>query len=390
MMIERYGYEKVLRALGQQAAVGLVGPRQSGKTTLAHAVAAHRDALYLDLELPSDRQKLQAPEIFLREHCDKLVILDEIHRVPELFACLRGIIDEGRRTGYGVGRFLILGSAAIELLRQSSESLAGRISYISMHPFNLVELDVGSDTIQRCWLRGGFPDSYLADDDVGSMEWRRNFIRTYLERDIPQFGPRIPADRLLRLWTMLAHSQGALLNASRLASGLSVSSPTVTDYIDLLVDLMLVRRLQPYHANTKKRLIKSPKTYIRDSGIVHALLGIADTNQLAGHPVLGPSWEGYVIETLLSLLPHEAQVSFYRTSGGAEIDLLIDFGGAKGLWAIEIKHGLAPKPSRGMYSALNDVQPSRCFVVYSGEERYALSESVEAIGLRELAELCIK
>lgn len=371
-------------ALGRQAAVALIGPRQVGKTTLALCIANGTNALYLDLESLEDRGKLSDAALFLRRFEDRMVILDEIHRAPELFQTLRGLIDEGRRHGRKHGRFLILGSAAIDLLRQSSESLAGRIAYIDLGPFDVFE--VGADEAARStlWLRGGFPDSYLARSDAESLALRKDFIRTYLERDVPQFGPRIPAETLERLWTMLAHNQGTLLNASRLAAGLSVNASTVTRYIDLLVDLLLVRRLQPFHANTGKRLVKSPKVYVRDSGIVHALLGIEDYNELAGHPVVGASWEGFVIENLLAMAPVRTAASFYRSAAGAEIDLVLDVP-ARGRWAIEIKRGVAARPGKGFYLACEDIKPDQRFVVYAGDTRYPVTADVEAIGVRELA-----
>jgi hypothetical protein len=323
--------------------------------------------------------------LFLDRHVDKLVILDEIHRVPALFETLRGIIDAGRRVGHRTGRFLILGSATIDLLRQSGESLAGRITYVDLAPLTVDEVD--SSDLERLWLRGGFPDSFLAATDEDSLELRESFVRTYLERDVPMFGPRIPAETLRRLWTMLAHNQGTLLNASRLASGLSVSAPTVTSYIDLLVDLLLVRRLPPFHANVGKRLVKSPKTYVRDSGLTHALLNIETFEDLLGHPVSGPSWEGFVIENLITAALSRTQASFYRTAAGAEIDLLLELGGRRGIWAVEIKRSLAAKPQRGFYNAVEDIQPAKAFVVHAGEDRYPISESIEAVGLREMVGL---
>lgn len=376
-------------ALNRQAAVALLGPRQVGKTTLAHAIARERDALYLDLESREDRSKLGEPALFLRAYEDRLVILDEIHRAPELFQTLRGLIDEGRRHGRRHGRFLVLGSAAIDLLRQSGESLAGRIAYVEMGPFDVLEAAHDETARDALWVRGGFPDSFLARSDSESLLLRKDFIRTYLERDVPQFGPRIPAQTLERLWTMLAHGQGSLLNASRLAAGLSVSVPTIVRYIDLLADLLLVRRLPPFHSNTGKRLVKSPKVYVRDSGILHALLGIEDHNALAGHPVVGTSWEGFVIENLLAVAPARTLASFYRTSGGAEIDLVLDL--PKGdRWAIEIKRSLTARPEKGFHLACEDLQPRRSFVVYSGEPRFPVSAGIEAIGVGALAKTLAK
>lgn len=383
-MIPRRALEKVREALRRQAAVALLGPRQVGKTTLAFAIAKETDALYLDLEAREDRAKLSDPALFLRDYEDRLVILDEIHRVPELFQVLRGLIDAGRRRGHRTGRFLILGSASIDLLRQSGESLAGRIAFIELGPLDALEIAPESGALDRLWLRGGFPDSYLAATDEESLAIRKDFIRTYLERDVPQFGPRIPAETLDRLWTMLAHGQGTLLNVSRLAAALAVSAPTVTRYIDLLVDLLLVQRLSPYHANTSKRLVKSPKIYIRDSGLVHALLGLEDANELAGHPVVGASWEGFVIENLLAVAPQRTAATFYRTAAGAEIDLVLEVP-KRGRWAIEIKRGLVPRVERGFHIAREDLQPARSFVVYSGDDRYSLSDDITAIGCRALA-----
>ena len=384
-MITRHAHRTVREALGRQAAVALIGPRQVGKTTLALEIAAETDALYLDLETRADRVKLADPALFLNSYEDRLVILDEVHRVPELFSELRGLIDRGRRRSRRTGRFLILGSASIDLLRQSGESLAGRIEYVELNPLNALETAFDENSLNSLWVRGGFPDSFLARNDTDSFIFRRDFIRTYLERDVPQFGRRIPAETLERLWTMLAHSQGALLNASKLASGLSVSAPTVTGYIDLLTDLLLVRRLRPFYANVRKRLVKSPKVYVRDSGVVHALLGIMDHNSLAGHPVVGVSWEGFVIENLLSAVSAATKASFYRTSAGAEVDLVLELPGSRGPWAIEIKHSLSASLSRGFRNALEDIKPERSFVVTAGSDRYSVASDIEAIGLREMA-----
>jgi predicted AAA+ superfamily ATPase len=386
-MISRSVTSLIEHSLTEQAAVAIIGPRQVGKTTLAREIADSRPgSLYLDLEAREDRDRLAEPVLFLRQYADSLVVLDEIHRVPEIFSSLRGIIDQGRRTGHGVGRFLILGSASLDLLRQSSESLAGRITYINMGPFNVLEMPADEPTLLRLWTRGGFPGSYLAPNDTVSLRWRNDFIRTYLERDVPQFGPRVPAGMLERLWTMLAHGQGTLLNASRLASSLHISAPTVQRYIDLLADLLLVRRLQPFHSNAGKRLVKSPKVYIRDSGLTHALLGLKTFNDLAGHPVAGPSWEGFVVENLLAAAPERTIASFYRTAAGAEIDLLLEIPG-HGLWAIEVKRGLSGRPEKGFYVACQDLKPARQFVVNAGLERYPVDANTIAIGLPALAQM---
>ena len=387
-MIGRRAAQDVRLGLGRQAAVALIGPRQVGKTTLARQIAEADDNVYLDLETSTDRTRLADPLLFLQRYADRLVIIDEVHRAPELFRELRGLIDAGRRSGKRNGRFLILGSASMDLLRQSSESLAGRIEYVALRPFDVLEAVPDEESLTSLWLRGGFPESFVAANDSDSLAYRLNFIATYLERDIPQFSPqRIPAATLERLWRMLAHAQGSLLNASALAASLSISAPMVTRYVDLLADLLLVRRLPPFIANTRKRLVKSPKVYVRDSGLVHALLGVQDDLALAGHPVMGASWEGFVIENLLAVAPPRTLASFYRTAAGAEIDLVLELPGRTAPWAIEIKHSLAPRPTRGFHHALEDVRPEKAFVVYAGTERYPLSREVEVIGVREMAEV---
>ncbi len=383
-MIPRRAIFQVQKALQRQAAVALLGPRQVGKTTLALEIARSTNTIYLDLENKEDRDKLTSPALFLSSVKDKLVILDEIHRVPELFQTLRGLIDQGRQQGFGTGRFLILGSASIELLRQSGESLSGRISYVDLTPITVLEFDSQRLMQDRLWLRGGFPNSLLATTDEDSLELRKDFIRTYLERDVPMFGPRIPAETMERLWTMLAHGQGSLLNASNLGRSLSISTQSVTRYIDLLVDLLLVRRLRPYYANVGKRLVKSPKVYVRDSGLLHALLSIETLQRLSGHPVIGASWEGFVIENLLSVLPWRVQPFFYRTTVGAEIDLILEMPNGT-LWAIEVKRGLSAKPGKGFFHACDDLKPAKSFIVYSGDDRYPLTENVEAISVKEMA-----
>ena len=385
MLIPRRVTGEIEAALDRQAAVALIGPRQVGKTTTALEIGETRNALYLDLEDRDDRARLASPALFFENFEDRLIILDEIHRMPELFETLRGVIDRGRRSGKGRGRFLILGSASIDLLRQSGESLAGRIAYINMTPLTALEVDDDRVSRDRLWLRGGFPDSYLAGSDRASLIWRRDFIHTYLERDIPMFGPRIPAETLERLWTMLAHRQGGILNASDLARSLEISAQSVNRYVDLLVDLLLVRRLPPYFANVSKRLVKSPKVYVRDSGLVHALLGIETLEQLLGNPVAGMSWEGFVLETLLSVLPWSARASFYRTATGAEIDLIIEQPDGS-IWAIEIKRSLTARVERGFYISREDLHPARSFVVHAGDDRYPLGEGIEAISIRAMAE----
>ena len=383
-MISRRLLRELEAALAERPAVGLLGPRQAGKTTLALELARGRRAVYLDLESEPDRAKLAEPELYLAQHEDELVILDEIQRLPELFRRLRGLIDAGRRRGRGRGRFLVLGSASIDLLKQSSESLAGRIRYLELGPLDAGE--VGRDRIDPLWLRGGFPESLLADSDAASLRWRVDFIRTYLERDIPQLGPRIPAETLRRLWTMIAHQQGGLLNAAALARALAVDGKTVAAYLDLLVDLLLVRRLLPWHGNVRKRLVKSPKVYVRDSGIVHALLGVGSREALLSHPVAGGSWEGLAIESLIASAPSGTESYFFRAATGAEIDLLLKLPGRRKPWAIEIKRGLAPRLERGFHEACEIVRPEQCRVVYGGNERFPLAEGVEAVSLVDLCE----
>jgi predicted AAA+ superfamily ATPase len=380
-MIERRQAAEIAALLQHTPAVVLIGPRQAGKTTLALEIADQRDSVYLDLESEPDRGRLAEPQLYFADHADELVILDEIQRAPGIFEALRGTIDQGRREGRGDGRFLLLGSAAIDLLAQSGETLAGRVAFVELAPFDVLEVKPSHH--EQLWVRGGFPPSFLAAGDEESLRWRTDFIRTYLERDIPQLGPRIPAETLRRLWTMLAHSQATLLNAAQLARGLGVSGATTGHYLDLLVDLLLVRRLQPRLANVGKRLVRSPKVYVRDSGLVHALLGLADKEAVLGHPVVGPSWEGFVIENAIGAAGDRAEPSFYRTSGGAEIDLILTWRDGRE-WAIEVKRSASPKLERGMRSALDDLQPERSFVVYPGSERYRLGPETEAIGLAEL------
>jgi predicted AAA+ superfamily ATPase len=383
-MIIRKEQAKVTALLDRHPAVGLLGPRQVGKTTLALEIARDRPSIYLDLESPADRAKIEDPELYFAGHTNELIILDEIQRVPELFQVLRGVIDRGRREGRRSGQFLVLGSATGELLQQSSESLAGRIAYRELTPLLVDEIgDVGKAALDRIWVRGGFPESWLAGSDGISMEWREAFLRTYMEREVPQLGARIPAETLRRFWTMLAHEQGGLFNAAKLAGALAVSGQTVARYLDLMADLLLVRRLPPWAENVGKRLVRSPKVYVRDSGLVHALLGLPTLEMLLGHPVAGQSWEGMVIENLISACPAGTAAWFYRTSAGAEMDLVLDFGGGN-RWAVEIKRGLTPKLSHGFHYAVADLKPSASWVVYSGQERYPLGPSVEAVSLPEL------
>ncbi|MHB1700718.1 MAG: ATP-binding protein [Acidobacteriaceae bacterium] len=386
-MIARLAQPKLRKLLQQFPAVALLGPRQVGKTTLALAVAEElgENAIYLDLELPSDRAKLAEPELYLAQHAERLVIFDEMHRLPGIFATLRSLIDQRRRTGRRASQFLLLGSASIDLLQQSAETLAGRIAYEELAPFSVAEVAAtGAGAANRLWVRGGFPDSFLAASDEDSFAWRSAFIQSYLERDVPALGPRIPAETLRRYWQMLAHNQGQMLNAAQLANGLGVSGHTVARYLDIMVDLLLVRRLQPWAANAKKRLVRTPKVYVRDSGLLHALLGIRNLEELLGHPVAGPSWEGMLIENILGALPPTARTSFYRTSAGAEIDLVIELS-ARERWAIEIKRSLAsPAPSRGFHNGCEDIKATRQIVLYPGTDHFKLDQKTEVMPLGSL------
>ncbi len=406
-MIERWSTREVLERLETAPAVCLLGPRQVGKTTLARQVASQLPSVYLDLESQTDRARVAEPELYLPQHQDKLVVLDEVQRAPEIFRALRGLIDRGRQAalfaqGAGappssatqfvspaprdVGRFLLLGSASLDLLSQTAESLAGRLSYVELNPLDILE--VGADRADTLWVRGGFPESFLALDDAASWRWRQDFLRTYLERDIPQLGPRIPAEILRRFWTMLAHRQGSPFNAADLARGLGVSGRTVARYLDLMVDLLLVRRLSPWHGNVGKRLVRAPKVYLRDTGLAHALLGLRDRDAVLGHPAVGGSYEAFVIETLCHLAPQGTAVAYFRTSAGAEVDLVLTLPGGR-RWAVEVKHSLNPKPTRGFYTALTDLAAHEAWVVYPGYEAYPITRHgdlvVHATPLHHLA-----
>jgi predicted AAA+ superfamily ATPase len=382
-MFSRHLLPVLAEELRHSPAVALLGPRQSGKTTLALEAAKSIPSIYLDLESERDRAKLAQPELYLADHLDKLVILDEVHRTPALFPVLRGLIDQARRNGKRSGNYLLLGSASLDLLKQSGETLAGRIAYLELGPLNLLE--TGPTQLDALWLRGGFPESLTAPSDARSLRWRQNFIRTYLERDIPQFGPRIAADTLRRFWTMLAHHQSGMLNVAQLARNIGVDVKTAQSYVDLLCDLLLVRRLPPWHANVGKRLVKTPKVYVRDSGLVHALLDIDSKENLLSHMVLGASWEGFVIENLLQCAPTNVQAYFYRTSGGAEIDLLLVWPGGD-IWAIEVKRSLTPKVERGFHVACDDLLPARKLAVYPGQEAFPLGHDITALPLATLCQ----
>lgn len=384
-MLQRWITNRLQKNIAQNPAVALLGARQVGKTTLSQTISKGMDSIYLDLEDPEDLAKLTDPKTFLLSHSDKLVILDEIQRAPDLFMVLRGLIDKNRQQGRNAGQFLLLGSASMDLLRQSSESLAGRISYIEMGGLNVLEVGEEKQDSLTLWLRGGFPQSYLASGDDIAMEWLENLIRTYLERDVPQMGFDVSATKLRRLWTMLAHLQGETVNVSKLATNLEVGRSVVNNYLDILTDLLLVRRIEPRHANVKKRLVKSPRYYVRDSGVLHRLLGISSYDALLSHPVLGKSWEGFVMENIHSVLPRLAETYFYRTSAGAEIDLVIKMSNAE-VWAVEIKHGVTPKLSKHFHQTCEDVGVTRKFVVYGGDDAFPIGNDTQMISLTKLME----
>jgi predicted AAA+ superfamily ATPase len=386
-MSQRHLDSDVRTFLAEFPAVVLIGPRQAGKTTLALDIVKSmgpEHALYLDLELPSAQRQLDDAEGFLLAHARRLVVLDEVQRVPDLFAVLRGVIDQRRRAGESSGQFLLLGSASGRLLGQASESLAGRTATLELTPFQareLVAVDAptaeAGEQLNRLWVRGGFPLSYLAVSDAASLRWRDAFVTTYLERDIPAFGPRVPTTTLRRLWTMLAHHQGQLLNQAQLAASLAISGQTVARYIDLLCDLMLVRRLPAWSGNLGKRLVRAPKVYVRDSGIAHALLGLRDLAGVLAHPVAGASWEGLVLEQLIAAAP-TAVASFYRTSHGAEADMVLTFPGGN-TWVIEIKRSSAPAVSRGFHQAAIDVQAHRKLLVAPVDHGYATRDGIQVM-----------
>ena len=381
-MIERASRQQLARWLQEFPAVALLGPRQVGKTTLALQWAAGAaPSVYVDVEDPTDLARLADPLTFMEANADRLVIIDEIQRAPHLFPLLRGVIDRRRREGRPTGHFLLLGSASGALLAQSAEGLAGRVVYMELAPLSALEVPAADGL--ALWVRGGFPESFLARDDAVSLRWRQQFIATYLERDIPQLGPRLPAQTLRRLWTMLAHEQGQVVQAARLAASLAVSGQTVARYIDVLCDVMLVRRLQPWTSNGTKRLVRTPKLLVRDSGLAHALLGLSTIDDVLSHPVAGGSWEVWVIENLLAVAPHGTQPSYYRSAAGAEIDLVLELPDLQ-RWAVEIKRSSAPAVSRGFHTAANDIGAARRFVVHGGKDSFALPSGIQAVPLGEL------
>lgn len=365
--------------LTQFPCTAILGPRQCGKTSLALAVTASRDSVYLDLERPADLQKLTEPEFFFEEHKSQLICLDEIQRVPELFPVLRGWVDRNQRA-----RFLILGSASRELIRQSSESLAGRIAYLELTPFLNVEVTGAGISVKENWMRGGFPDSLLAPSEAASLRWRTQFIRTFLERDIPLLGFSIPPQTLRRVWSMCAHYHGQTLNASALASSLGVSHTTVRRYVELLSQTFMLRILSPFEVNSKKRLVKSPKIYLRDSGILHALLGADDFSALLGHPLYGASWEGFALEQILAHFPGW-KAGFYRTSDGTELDLVLEKAGVR--IGFECKASSAPSVTAGFWSSVAALNLNEAFVVAPVDSGYALKKKVRVLSLADIQAL---
>ncbi len=392
-MFTREAYRIVLNRLTQFDSVVLTGPSQIGKTTLARQIVSGwgGEPKYLDLETSTDRRLLDDPETYFSNHFNELIVLDEIHRTPEIFRILRGQIDERRRKGADRGKFLFLGSASMDLLRQSSESLAGRICYVELTPLTLGEVhlqDQSSDKQQlmdldSLWLRGGFPLSLLNTDGDASLQWRNELIRTYLERELPQFGIQVETETMERFWRMIAYDQGELFNAQRYARSLGVSGHTVVRYLRILEQLLLVRLLHPWYWNTGKRITKSAHPYVRDTGILHALLNLRTTDDLLSHPVVGKSWEGFVIENIMNATAGRVEPLFYRTSAGAEIDLVLEFAPGK-CWAIDVKLSSAPKVDRGFYTATDDINAERRILVHKGEHQYPMRRGVEVMPLIDI------
>lgn len=364
--LKRTIYTELKESLEDFPVVALLGPRQVGKSTLVTDLLDIKSKIYLDLELNSDLRKLSEPELFFERHKDSLLCLDEIQLAPEIFRTIRGTVDKNKKNS----QFLILGSASRDLIRQSSESLAGRISYLEIMPFNILE--VGAQNLETLWLRGGFPKSYMAKNDERSSKWRENYIRTYLERDIPQLGFNIPAKSMERLWRMLAHSHGQTLNSSKIASSLGVSSHTVNSYIDILEQTFLVKSLRAFEPNIKKQYIKSPKVYLRDSGLLHTLLNLETFDDILGHQNFGSSFEGFVIENLIRLFPRWT-FNYYRTKSGAEIDLIMSKGNKR--LAIEIKASKAPKLQRGFWSSCEDIDATKKYVIALVDESYEVQNN---------------
>jgi len=387
MMIKRQLQQHIQKALETMPVVALLGPRQVGKTTLALEVAKiiNKQSAYLDLELDTDLAKLVDAEAYLRRFQNKLLIIDEVQRQPDLFRLLRGIVDIRKRAGEKAGHFLLLGSASRDLIQHSSETLAGRIRFLELSPFSVLETYQANSPLfdlEKIWLRGGFPDSYLATTDEDSWNWRSDFISSYVEKDIPLMGPQIATTTMRRLWSMLAHNNAQQVNFSKLGESLGVSYKTIKSYIDTLTDFYMVRQIHPWSGNTKKRLVKAPKIYLRDCGLAHRFLNITDFENLLGHPSIGASWEGFIVENILTHLANTWQYSYYRTSAQAEVDLVLE-GPRNEVWAIEIKRSSAPKVSKGFHYTCEDIKATGKFVIYPGKERFPLSKGIDAIGLIE-------
>lgn len=391
MMIKRDLQPLICSALTTMPVVALLGARQVGKTTLALEIAKvfGKESAYLDLELDSDLNKLSDAEAYLRRFDNKLLIIDEVQREPDLFRLLRGLVDARKRAGEKEGQFLLLGSSSRDLIQHSSETLAGRVRFLELSPFSVLEAQQAEPAdfgLEKLWLRGGFPDSYLATDDDESWRWRSDFISSYIERDIPLMGPQIAATTMRRLWSMLAHSNAQQVNYSKLGGSLGVSYKTIKNYIDTLTDFYMVRQIQPWSGNTKKRLVKAPKIYLRDSGLAHRFLNITDFENLLGHPAIGASWEGFVLENILNQLTDKWRYSYYRTTAQAEVDLVLE-GPKNEVWAVEVKRSLTPKVTKGFHYACDDIQATKKYVIYSGNERFPLPNKVEVIGLVEFLQL---
>ncbi|TXE06679.1 ATP-binding protein [Algoriphagus aquimarinus] len=394
-MIQRLLEEKLIDSLRNMPVVVILGPRQVGKTTLAldlAKTALDKPIHYLDLELNSDLAKLDDAESYLRRFENQLLVIDEVQRKPELFPVIRALVDLRKRNGERAGHFLLLGSASRDLLQQSSESLAGRIRYLELNPFSANELNINDPlgfNLEKLWFRGGFPDSYLAESEIQSQNWRRDFISTYVEKDIPLFGPQVPATRMKRFWSMLAHYHGQQAVMTEIAKSLEVSHTTARNYLDILQDFFMVRQVHPWSGNTKKRLVKTPKVYIRDTGLLHSLLNVSSFDQLLGHPAVGASWEGFVMENILNQLPADWTASYYRSSNQAEIDLVLEFG-TNEVWGIEIKKSSAPTIKSGFHRACEDIGATKKYVVYSGADRFPMRGDIEAVGLIEFLGMIAK
>jgi predicted AAA+ superfamily ATPase len=370
----------LLDRLSHFPVVALLGSRQVGKTTLARDLALEKPSHYLDLERPSDLAKLADPELYLGRLAGQLVILDEVQRLPDLFPILRGLVDERRRAGERTAQFLLLGSASPDLLRQSSETLAGRISYLELTPLLLAELDYSPLMLERHWFRGGYPDSHLADTDAAAMQWCEDFITSYVERYLPQLGINATPVQLRRFCSMLAHQQGGIVNLSQTGTALGLDGKTVRHYLDLLEGLYLVRQLPAWSRNAGKRLVKSPKLYWRDTGLLHSLAGLRDLEHVLGHPLCGHSWEGYCIQQILGLLPAGTKPSHYRTHAGAEVDLVLEHADGE-IHAIEIKRTLSPKLTPAFRESMATLGATRGTYIMPAGETFPLSEQVAAVSL---------